>query len=210
MLLRSILHPAECLLWSQLTWEWPVEGAECPNKATLVLVLPDESQCDLTHVYVHHCALWLHQCRTWLFPLAPSSSFPFIFVFSNFGCWLLCCCFFVLLSKLCSLQRVIWFSTRWNLVWFVLSHRYSFLDRWESERHPERSSAVKQTWAWNTIKGWWQPLRCPAAGPRNATLTGLMSTIQSISGTGICHPTFGRTSTFWSRRNASRRSYRAP
>lgn len=93
MLLRSILHPAECLLSSQLTWEWPVEGAECPNKTTLVLVLPDESQCDLTYVYVHHCALWLQQCRTWLFPLAPSSSFPFVFVFANFGCWLLCCCF---------------------------------------------------------------------------------------------------------------------
>lgn len=32
-----------------------MEGAECPNKATVVLVLPNESQCDLTKVYVHHC-----------------------------------------------------------------------------------------------------------------------------------------------------------
>lgn len=90
--------PASCRALVAMPADLSMNGGrtDCPNKAALVLALPDESQCDLTNVCVRRCAQRPQRRRSVLFASYRRHPLPlllYLFLPSLAAdCSGLCCC----------------------------------------------------------------------------------------------------------------------
>lgn len=129
-------------------------------------------------------------------------------------------------SPFVSIPAITWVTIAPHTVSFLLKHPVALTSWMWNERvtffffHPcctnfrgtsgRPCSAATTTWVWwrwGRLRGL-SPCPCPATTPRSATSTEWTRVTQSTSAAGTCRQTWGRTSTWWSRRRGLPRSCR--